>query len=251
MSSFIRKTLLFAVYVLVVLYSGGCASIDSFVDSIFNPHRKDIRTAGYSVNSRPIEYSLHGCGCSSEKVLVIGAIHGDEPASAMLVRSLQEHLISNPVSCGGVIIVPVANPDGLAAGTRHNANGVDLNRNFPAENRINCEEFGFEPLTEPESRVVKQFIERYRPTRIISVHQPLECIDYDGPAKELAEAMAAVCDLPVEKLGAMPGSLGAYAGDTLGIAIVTVELPGSVETLGEEKLWEIYKDVLLSGISYQ
>ena len=86
---------------------------------------------------------------------------------------------------------------------------------------------------------------------IVSIHQPLKCIDYDGPAKELAEEMARHCDLPVRKIGAMPGSLGSYAGITLGIPIITLELPKEATNLNSEVLWQRYGPVLIAAIGYK
>jgi len=125
-----------------------------------------------------------------------------------------------------------------------------LNRNFPTANRIDCAKFGFGPLTEPESLAIKKLIGQYRPARIVSVHQPLGCVDYDGPAKEIAEAVSAASDLPIRKLGAMPGSLGSYAGETLNIPTITLELPADAERLDQRELWQLYKQALLTAIEY-
>jgi predicted deacylase len=82
-------------------------------------------TVGHSVQHRPIEV-VHIAG-SGPRVLVVGAIHGDEPAGIAVVRALER---THPRA--ELWLVPVLNPDGLAAGTRGNAHGVDLNRNFPS-----------------------------------------------------------------------------------------------------------------------
>jgi protein MpaA len=211
-----------------------------------------VKVAGRTVNNRLIEYSVHGTG--SQTVLILGAIHGSEPTSAILVGELQEYLVKKPqpafLTTRRVVLVPVANPDGLAEGIRSNADGVDLNRNFPTANRVNSLQFGLQSLTEPESQVLTRLIDQYKPARIVSVHQPLACIDYDGPALELAEQMAQAANLPVRKLGAMPGSLGSFAGETLGIPIITFELPPGTEKLDERVLWELYKQALFIAIEY-
>ena len=82
------------------------------------------------------------------------------------------------------------------------------------------------------------------------MHEPLACVDYDGPALELAKQMAQAANLPVRKLGAMPGSLGSFVGETLGIPIITFELPPGTEKLDERVLWELYKQALFIAIEY-
>jgi protein MpaA len=127
---------------------------------------------------------------------------------------------------------------------------VDLNRNFEAANRVNSKETGLTSLSEPEARVIRQLILQYKPDRIVSIHQPLACIDYDGPALMLAEHMEQYCTLPIKKLGARPGSLGSYAGVTLSIPIITLEMLADDSKLSSEILWQRYGKALLAAILY-
>ncbi|MHC4989487.1 MAG: DUF2817 domain-containing protein, partial [Planctomycetota bacterium] len=165
---------------------------------------------------------------------------------------LERRLAEEPALTHGrrVVVVPVLNPDGYARSSRHNANGVDLNRNFPASNFQASRRTGAEPLSEPEARALHDLIHEYMPDRVIVMHQPLSCIDYDGPAHELARALADDCTLPVRKLGARPGSLGSYAGETLRIATITVELPGGATRLDSETLWSAYGRMLVTAITW-
>ncbi len=180
----------------------------------------------HSVRGRAIEATVfegtEGC------VLVVGGIHGNEPISRMLVERLIAHLRSHPEAREdkSIVVVPQANPDGLAAGTRWNARGVDVNRNFTAANYRAGGRHGSGPLSEPEARALVTVIARFRPSCIISVHGPLGCIDPDGGSgsRMLADRMAAVSPLPVKDLEALPGSLGSYASGTLGLTMVTYEL---------------------------
>lgn len=209
---------------------------------------------GQSVEGRPLECLVFGRG--SDVVLILASIHGNEPAGTPLVKALADYLAHNPDLLEGrkVMLMPVANPDGMANGRRHNVHGVDLNRNFPASNFHSGEHFGSSSLSEPESQALHRLLDADRPRRMVSLHQPINygapCIDYDGPAKELAEAMAARCDLPLKKLGAQHGSLGSYAGIALGIPIVTVELPKDAGEWSAEELWNRYGAMLLAAVAF-
>jgi protein MpaA len=191
-------------------------------------------------------------GEGNDTTFILATIHGDEPAGTPLVRRLTGHLRQHPdlLRDRTVVILPVANPDGMAMNRRANANGVDLNRNFRTANRTNNPQFGTTALSEPEARAITRIITQYTPDRIVSVHQPLACVDYDGPAQTLADRMAQQCGLPVRKLGAKPGSLGSYAGLTLGTPIVTLELPQGASRMNQQQLWQQYGKALLAAIVY-
>lgn len=219
-------------------------------DTAVAPSHVMRSTVGVTVQGRAIECAVHGDG---ERVaLFIGGIHGEEPASARIVELLDEHIAAEPHLIDGwtVVVLARANPDGLEAGCRVNANGVDLNRNFPAENRDNRPRYGERGLSEPEARVIAKLIRQYRPSVIVSVHQPVNCVDYDGPpdAHRIAQRMADAVDMPVRKLGTRPGSLGAWAGEDLGMAIITYELPGMATGMGDERLWAKYGPAMLAAL---
>ncbi len=205
--------------------------------------------AGKSVLGREIVCRVFGT--SGDTVMIIGGIHGNEPASVVLAKQLGDYLTKNPhiYKDVRVVLVENVNPDGIAANTRTNTNGVDLNRNFPAWNRDNSSRNGYRALSEPESRIIERLVSRYNPSRVIALHQPYGCIDYDGPGRHLAEQMAAKSPLPVRKLGARPGSMGSWIGETKKIAMITMELPGQVENRPAQ-LWPSYGPSLLTSIRY-
>lgn len=208
------------------------------------------RIVGTSVQRLPILSFMLGQG--PDVTFVLATIHGNEPAGTPLVRRLVKYLQQQPHLMEGrrLVLLAVANPDGMAHRSRFNANGVDLNRNFPSANRVNKRQSGATPLSEPEARVIKKLIEQYSPDRIISLHQPLACIDYDGPGTTLAVRMAQYCSLPVKKLGARPGSLGSYAGVDLGIPIITFEMRQNDSGLDSNTLWQRYGKALVAAIVY-
>lgn len=163
-------------------------------------------------------------GRTAKNILVIGVFHGDEPQGNFLIENYLENNESN------LLFIPCLNPDGMAVGVRTNSNGVDLNRNFPAENWKLTEKnefFGGEkPASEIETQFVVSIIEKYRPKLILTLHAPFKVVNYDGEAKEICEKIAEIINYPVEaSIGyPTPGSFGTYAGIEHGIPTITLEL---------------------------
>ncbi|MHC4476868.1 MAG: exo-alpha-sialidase [Planctomycetota bacterium] len=217
-------------------------------------------TAGKSVEGRPLEYLLFGQG--NDVTFILASIHGDEQVGTPLVNRLAEYLDEHPELLDGrkIVLMPNANPDGVVRFAHGNANGVDLNRNFDSKNRRNSKISGLRGLSEPEARVIHEIIEKYSPARIVSIHQlkgwsvytkkPPGIVDWEGPAETLAKRMSEHCKLPVWRFGTQRGSLGAYAGDDLGIAIITLELSKFDYGLSLEQLWEKYQDALIAAVVY-
>jgi protein MpaA len=125
-------------------------------------------------------------------ILVIGGIHGNEPASPPTVRAFVEATFGDGVA---VWLVPELNPDGVAAGTRWNANGVDLNRNFSWDWR--AVDGGPGPLSEPEAVAITDLIGATRPALVVWVHQPYGYVgSVGGTDREFESAWSAGSGLP-------------------------------------------------------
>jgi protein MpaA len=217
------------------------------------PARQTIpqyRLLGRSIQGRPITAQILGDG--ADTTFIMATIHGNEPAGTPLLEQLADHLATNPQTLEGrrVVLVTVANPDGMAAGTRENIRGIDLNRNFQTANRVDNATYGLQALSEPETQAIQRAIQEFHPDRIITIHQPLNCIDYDGPGHALATHIAQFCKLPVKKLGARPGSLGSYSGEELGIPTVTVEFPAAASQLSDAELWNRYGPAMTAAVTY-
>ncbi len=248
--------------VLAVLALAGCYEPTAYPEFVTAPSAPpspkpatflipgQYRIVGTSVQRLPILSFVLGQG--PDVTFILATIHGNESAGTQLVRRLGKYLQQRPYLMKGrrVVLLAVANPDGMAHNSRFNANGVDLNRNFPASNRVKDKRSGATAFSEPEARLVKQLIEQYSPDRIISFHQPLACIDYDGPGETLAARMAQYCSLPVKKLGLEPGSLGSYAGVDLQIPVITFEMRQNDSKLDSDTLWRRYGKALVAAVVY-
>jgi protein MpaA len=187
---------------------------------------------------RPVEYGRSHEGVSLRVFLPSGekplagmltaALHGEEVLTALLTRRLLERVPGDETAWA---VVPVVNPDGALAGTRQNAIGVDLNRNFPAatwradesftyppgidpgrrrpENRVNRSSPGSSPGSEPETRALIELVERLRPPLVVDLHTPLELLLVRrGAPASVVELLSDSANLPV--VDELPGCPGAF-----------------------------------------
>ncbi|GAA2534357.1 M14 family zinc carboxypeptidase [Mycolicibacterium diernhoferi] len=191
--------------------------------------RSDWEQVGTSVQGRPIRARTVGHG--PRAVLFIGGIHGDETegefTTDQLPAAFEAAGLADRVA---LTILEDANPDGRAAGTRGNANGIDVNRNFPATNFDGTDPAnGKTPLSQPESRAVAETIDRIEPSVVIAFHAWAgdQFINFDGPARSLAEQFSSTSGFQVKassEFAPTPGSLGSYAGRDRGIPVLSIEV---------------------------
>lgn len=186
------------------------------------------------------------------RVLVLGGIHGDEFSSVSVMFKWLKILDQHHSGLFHWRFVPVTNPDGLLQkkSQRQNANGVDLNRNFPTSDWVdeahrywrentyrNPRRYpGPAAASEVETQWIIDQIESFNPDVVISMHAPYHLVDYDGPPK----APDNLGGLYLRKLGVYPGSLGNFVGVDMNKPIVTVELKsaGIMPTRNEiETMW--------------
>ena len=164
---------------------------------------------GGSVEGRPITAFRRGTR-GGTSVLVIGVIHGDEDAGF----EVAEQLRTLPVPDGiDLWVVPSVNPDGQAAQIRHNANGVDLNRNFPEgwspiAAPGDWQYAGSGPASEPETQAIVALGELVRPDLTLWYHQDLFRINpASGRGGQIRQRYADLTGLPI-----VPITGGTYTG---------------------------------------
>ena len=189
---------------------------------------------GRSVLGAPLLYYPCKNKC---KLLVMAGIHGEEPETTFLLSRVLR-AFEEPFET--IAFVLCANPDGVALGTRGNANGVDLNRNFRTQN-FSTEKVGSRSIleaprdtllspgsfagSEPETQALVALIEKLKPASVLAMHAPMGCVD--APQKtSLVECVMDTFNLPwLPDIGyKTPGSFGTWCGER-GLECVTLELP--------------------------
>jgi protein MpaA len=184
--------------------------------------------------NRGNEIMMRVFGSGPKTVLIIGGIHGDEPASVIAVIRLAKHLEKNPgLTKNRAVLIPCLNPDGLRIGTRTNGNKIDINRNYPSstwssEYIKDYNNPGPEASSEPETLTVIDAINTYHPVLVVQMHQPFGALypDKNTPSG-LVNKMSEISGFPVlEDIGySTPGSLGNYLGEHRNkIMCITYEL---------------------------
>jgi protein MpaA len=178
---------------------------------------------GRSSQFRPI-HAVEVGSRSGKRVLIVGSIHGNETGGIPIARAL-ERVSPHDLD---LWIIPDLNPDGVAADTRGNAHGVDLNRNFPYRwRRLNgVYESGPHPLSEREARIAYKLILRLHPRLTIWFHQHLDLVWASGGDRRVEKVFARVSGLPYRPLPALAGSAIDWQNHALrGTTAFAAELP--------------------------
>jgi hypothetical protein len=198
------------------------------------PLQRGVRrvTFGHSVRGTALRAVRLGDPDARRKALVVGVIHGDERAGLKVVRALRRS--HRDIKGVRLWVASTVNPDGLAAGTRQNAHGVDLNRNFSFHWRAlgspsSGDYSGPHPFSEPETRAVRRLVRRLRPRVTIWYHQPwgqvlLPC---HGPAR-VQRRYARIARFATKRCrGAhLPGTAISWQNHHFPGTAFVVELPG-------------------------
>jgi protein MpaA len=215
-----------------VLISAGCGSSahtarhTSSHPKLAQALARDSMLIGHSTRGRPIRAYVIGDPHAARTMLVVGCIHGNEPAGIAIARRLVAS--TAPIPGLALWVVPVLNPDGVAADTRQNGRRVDLNRNFPYRwtPLTGYQYAGPHALSEPESRAAFALINRIHPRITIWYHQHATVVDLSGGNPDVERDYATLVGLPTSDLIRYPGSaLGWENANFPGTTAFVVELP--------------------------
>jgi protein MpaA len=180
---------------------------------------------GHSVEGRRIVAHELGDPTASRQVLVVGCLHGNECAGIAVVNRLRR---LGPLEGVDFWLVSDANPDGHRAGTRGNAHGVDLNRNFPHRwKRLRGVFYsGPRPASEPETRALMRLIRQVRPAVTIWFHQHLNMVVLTRRNPGLERRFARIAGLRAGYIPGLTGTATGWSNATFpGTRAFVVELP--------------------------
>jgi beta-N-acetylhexosaminidase len=191
------------------------------------PARAEV--IGHSAQGRQIAVTHRGDPNAPTSVLVVGSIHGNETAGHAVIARLRRA----PLPAGVQLwLVRTVNPDGVAHGTRQNARGVDLNRNFPRRWRGGGRPFdtyypGPSPSSEPETDAVRALVQRVTPDMTVYYHQHMRLVNLSpGADRALVRDYARRVGLPALTLPHYRGTATSWQNHSFpGTSAFVVELP--------------------------
>jgi murein peptide amidase A len=222
---------------------------------------------GTSVRGRAI--TAYKIGSGSTQLFFVGTMHGTEQNAGTLLNAWLNELETNVDSIPSgrtIVIVPSVNPDGAAAGTRVNADTIDINRNFPAsswrstvtEPEGNTGAYGGpSPLSEPESQALANYMEAERPRITVDYHSHAGIVQGNdaGDADTLALRYALASgyseisssDTGSEFDYSTTGSFEDWTNQTLGLPEFLVELSSPTNnefSWNRPAMWDLVKGPL-------
>lgn len=183
---------------------------------------------------------------STKYLYLIAGVHGDEVEGVYVLQKLFEWLKKNEDLELPIVIIPILNIDGYRVGTRCNANGIDLNRNYPSKNwkkgyREKKYFPGIFPLSEPENKFLVNLFGKFPPGLIISFHTWKPMLNCDGNCNDVANFLEKYNSYPVVtklKNHPTPGSLGEMGIETFDCPVLTIEHPPLTDNKSLNDIWE-------------
>jgi protein MpaA len=199
---------------------------------------------GYSVKGRPL--TAHYFGNGNTTILFTGGIHGSERSANTTMQAWVTHLMSTGYKIPAdkrVVIVPNTNPDGIAAGTRYNANNVNLGRNYPTANwqadnqtasGMQKNAGGTSAGSEPETKALMSLTRKLKPRLEVSFHAQGRLVGANkfGDSVSIGNTYASLVGYRTMFTNAeavmgypMTGEYEDWMGEEMGIPAILIELP--------------------------
>lgn len=176
-------------------------------------------------------------GSSGPRVLVIGGVHGDEAESVVASYGLLHRFAKGYSYRLTLDLVPMYNLDGVINKQRTNSNGTDLNRNLPTNDwsaEVTEDRYhpGEKANSESETQALVTYIEKHKPSFVMSLHAQEPMINISGQCEKIAETMAKYTNYEIkDHLNyPTPGCLGTYCGIERGIPVLAYQLEAGLES---------------------
>ncbi|MBQ4852100.1 M14 family metallopeptidase [Pseudoalteromonas sp. MMG012] len=154
------------------------ANYDTWLEKVSQNSAAKVMTIGNSVAKRPIKAIVQSNN-SKQWVVILGRQHPPEITGALALFPFTDTLLANTEhaqhfrSQYNILVIPNVNPDGVALGNwRHNANGVDLNRDWKT-------------FKQPETQAVHHYL-----TQLVKQgHKIAYAIDFHSTRKDIFYTM--------------------------------------------------------------
>jgi len=153
-----------------------------------NPDLCLLESAGQTVQGRELWWIKISDNVDTEEeepeFHYIATMHGNEPVGTELCLRLINYLvdyynvsprITELINNTEIWIMPLMNPDGYTAGSRYNANGVNLNRNFPDQV---ADPVNTTAGREPETTAIMNWALMHSPTLSANFHSGALVVSY-------------------------------------------------------------------------
>lgn len=195
---------------------------------------------GRSAGNHPImAKELRSKNAGAKRALLMGGVHGNETEGVRFMEEFTREFVEGVIESSfdvDLYVIPVMNPDGFLSFQRGNANQVDLNRNMPTKDwsgEYTEQKYfpGSEPASEPETRIIIDVLEEFKPDYIISFHSWKPMVNTNGPAAAFGDLLGKKLNMVVaDDIGyPTPGSFGTYAGFERQIPTITLEFERGVD----------------------
>jgi hypothetical protein len=176
----------------------------AYLDELSTPFNKT--EIGRSVQNRPINALQLGAG--PIRVLMWSQMHGNEATTTRALIDLFDYLQHKGaflLDALTLYIIPQLNPDGATAYTRHNANGIDLNRDALI-------------LSQPESQLFRRIFEAFNPQWCFNLHDQRSIyaagpngnpatLSFLAPSADEGRTLTPARKLAMEVIGSIFGAL--------------------------------------------
>lgn len=212
---------------------------------------------GYSQGGQPL--AIEHLGNGPTHVLIVGGQHGGpERNTVELVEGLYDYFSSNleQIPAGiGLDVLPDANPDGVASGSRQFLSGVDPNRNwggpdwrsdaYDSNARFRVGLGGPEPFSEQETRALADWVLRVKPALVIDYHSAGSFMfgGRDGLAGDMSSAYADASGYAWPQPGRGSSPLPYSASGSMNVWLRDVGVPGILVELSTPNTPEIGRNL--------